>query len=353
MSGPVSACLPWWLRWAQARTPHSAALQLHLGNLYVLPTRAGWLLALVLLVLLVASINFQLNLGYVLTFWLLGCCATSLWWGHRQLQGVRVQLGALAPVFAGQAAAITLQLHSPPGRPCHALSVRLRTTAGPRSLDCGWSHVDLDADTPATVTLTMAATQRGWQPLPVVELESRYPLGVFRLWSRWQPSHALLVYPHLEVPCPPLPSHADAQASAPPLSHAHPGSTQRDDVRPYQRGDALRDVVWKKAAHTLASGRGDLVVRSGHAAPSQQLWLTVASTGVAGLEAQLSRLTAWVLRLHAQHASWGLRLPSGVQVPLGCGEPHVQACLQALALENRPTGPAPGTQHWPSQQAQA
>ncbi len=37
-------------------------------NVYILPTGPGWMLALTLLVLLIASINFQLNLGYLLTF---------------------------------------------------------------------------------------------------------------------------------------------------------------------------------------------------------------------------------------------------------------------------------------------
>ena len=41
-------------------------------NIYVLPSAAGCMLAATLLVLLVASINFQLNLGYLLTFLLAG-----------------------------------------------------------------------------------------------------------------------------------------------------------------------------------------------------------------------------------------------------------------------------------------
>ncbi|MBP8225485.1 MAG: DUF58 domain-containing protein, partial [Acidovorax sp.] len=55
-------------RWWQARLPLSDTLALTQRNVYILPTGAGWMLALTLVVLLIASINFQLNLGYLLTF---------------------------------------------------------------------------------------------------------------------------------------------------------------------------------------------------------------------------------------------------------------------------------------------
>ena len=56
--------LPWWAgrarlrarlrRWWLARLPLSDQLQLTQRNVYILPTRAGWMLAATLLVLLIA-----------------------------------------------------------------------------------------------------------------------------------------------------------------------------------------------------------------------------------------------------------------------------------------------------------
>ena len=59
-----------WLTRRACRAPTRQLLTQR--NVYILPTRAGWMFALTLLVLLVASINYQLNLGYVLTFLLAG-----------------------------------------------------------------------------------------------------------------------------------------------------------------------------------------------------------------------------------------------------------------------------------------
>ena len=65
---PLARLRAWWL----ARLPAAAEHALTHRNLYVLPTRPGWMLGLTLLLLLVGSINYQLNLGYLLTFLLAG-----------------------------------------------------------------------------------------------------------------------------------------------------------------------------------------------------------------------------------------------------------------------------------------
>ena len=55
-------------RWLQQRLPRTDTLLLTQGNVYILPTRAGLMFGLTLLVLLIASINYQLNLGYAVSY---------------------------------------------------------------------------------------------------------------------------------------------------------------------------------------------------------------------------------------------------------------------------------------------
>ena len=59
-------------RWWQARHPRTDSWTLTQRNIYIVPTGAGFVFALVLAVMLLAAINYQLNLGYVLTFLLAG-----------------------------------------------------------------------------------------------------------------------------------------------------------------------------------------------------------------------------------------------------------------------------------------
>jgi uncharacterized protein (DUF58 family) len=64
-----------------------------------------------------------------------------------------------------------------------------------------------------------------------------------------------------------------------------------------------------------------------------ELWLDMAHTGLgAGAREQaLSRLCAWVQIADHRNVRYGLRL-SNKEIPLGSGEAHKKACLQALAL---------------------
>ena len=74
----------------ESRTLRTDNLQPTQRNIYILPTRPGWMLAITLLVMLVGSINYQLNLGYMLTFLIAGAavvasmCATAAARAHAQ-----------------------------------------------------------------------------------------------------------------------------------------------------------------------------------------------------------------------------------------------------------------------------
>lgn len=320
------------LRWSARRHPASASQTLGHRNIYVLPSAAGWMLGVTLLVLLVASINFQLNLGYALTFLLTGSALASLWMGHRNLRGLQLRLGTLNPVFQGERASVPIVLqHRSAQRDGHGLSVALRRSQGALA----WSHIDVAARQVQTVTLSSVPHQRGWHRVPRVVLESRFPLGIFRLWSYWQPEGLVLVYPTPETPQPPLLYiDEDAPGRAQPQSA---GVTEQDGVRSYQRGDALRSIVWKKTATALATGSGDLVVRSGSTPQTQSLWLDARATALAGPEAQIARLTAWVLHAHSQQWCWGLHLPSGLRIAPASGAQHLHACLAALAVDGKPS----------------
>jgi uncharacterized protein (DUF58 family) len=104
-------------------------------------------------------------------------------------------------------------------------------------------------------------------------------------------------------------------------------------VRGYRRGDALKLVVWKKAAQAQASG-GDLVIRDTASTASQELQMEWQHTGISGTEERLSRLTAWVLAFEATPNTttrYGLTAP-GIHMPPDSGPTHRDACLRALAL---------------------
>ncbi|OYV40442.1 MAG: hypothetical protein B7Z83_01220, partial [Thiomonas sp. 20-64-5] len=88
--GPGGAWARRFDAWAAARHPAGGSTRLTHRNVYILPTRTGWFFALLLMVLLVLSINYQLNLGYLLTFLLAGSAMMAMHVTHNNLRGLRL-----------------------------------------------------------------------------------------------------------------------------------------------------------------------------------------------------------------------------------------------------------------------
>jgi uncharacterized protein (DUF58 family) len=316
-----------WLRarfkaWVHARQPRSDTLLLTQRNVYILPTRAGWAFAITLVVLLIASINYQLNLGYVLTFLLAGSGVVSMHLTHATLRGLTLRLKPVAPVFAGEPAVLDVVLTSPGAA---RFGIGLKVWGAPAST-LTWINVPALGQAHAQVSFVPAA--RGHVDAPTLGAETRFPLGLFRTWTVWRPAARLLVYPQPERPAAPLPG-ARAMPGGPTQSRSADGG-EVEGVRAYRRGDPLKLIAWKKAAKAQDTG-GDLVSRDTSASAHQELWLDWQDCGALAPEERLSRLTAWTLAAHRAGANYGLRLP-GFEVARLDGDAQRRQCLEALAL---------------------
>jgi len=319
---PVGAARAHFRRWFQSRLPRSDTTTLTQRNVYILPTRAGLMFGLTLLVLLLASINYQLNLGYVLTFLLAGSGVVSMHLTHGTLRGLTLRLKPPAPVFAGEAAALEAVLTSPRGAR-YGIGLKVLDAA---DTTLGW--VDVPAGGQAVAHLSFVPLQRGRHALPALSAETRFPLGLFRAWTVWRPASELLVYPAPERPAAPMPP-ASAVSGGPASARRSEGG-EVEGVRGYRRGDPLKQVAWKKAASSLEVG-GDLVSRDTSSSATQQLWLDWQACGALPPEQRLSRLAAWTLAAQRLGLDHGLRLP-GVQIDPAGGDAQRRRCLEALAL---------------------
>jgi len=312
--------------WWHNRLPRTDTLTLTQRNVYILPSRPGWMLAFTLVLLLVASINYQLNLGYLLTFLLAGCALVGMHVCHGNLRGLTLHLSAPAPVHVGQAVSLDIRLVSERRNIRYGIGLGV-VDQDTRTTPLGWT--DVPAQGSAQVRVAWPALQRGLHRLPPLMATTLYPLGTFRVWTVWRPASQVLIYPAVENHAPPLP------AGEPQAGHQGSSRVQStgefDGVRAYRRGDPIRAVVWKKAAQAFAAGRSDLVSRDALSAQRQQLWLDHAHCGLADPEARLSRLTAWVIMADQLELDYGLRLP-GRDIQPDQGTSHRSRCLEALAL---------------------
>lgn len=288
-------------------------------RVFILPTRSGLVFSVMLFLLLLASINYQLSLGFALTFLLAASAIVGILHTFRNLAHVRIQPGKAEPVFAGDWARFQLDLSNTHGYDRYAITLHAigqETSA----------QIDITANNRVTLELSLPTTQRGWLALPRVELSTVFPLGLWRAWAYWYPAMCCLVYPAPEAELQPLPALRGGQSEGnSPLA----GQEDCSGVRPFVAGDPLRHMAWKAIAR-----QADDTLLTKHFEGRGQIslwldWFTLPSQ--LNTEQRLSRLTRWILEAEQTNAQYGLRLP-GTEIAPGCGDAHRAACLRALAL---------------------
>ena len=321
-------------RWFESRLPPADSVTLTQRTVYILPTGPGLMLLLTLLVLLVASINYQLNLGYLLTFLLAGTALAGMHVCHGTLRGLAMNLIAPPAHYAGENTAFDIKLTNHRRSVRHGIGLSLldpQAADGQIGADRHWAWTDVAAQGSSTVQVAFTPLRRGLHRLPALTAETRFPLGTFRVWTVWRPAAQVMVYPAPEANPPPLPPGEARPQGADDAARAQ-GSGEFDGVRGYRRGDPLKNVLWKKAAKA-GEQRGEsdgLVVRDTQQEQRNELWLALHQAGPPDLERQLSRLCAWVLQADRLGMRYGLRL-GAVEVEPGSGEAHKRQCLEALA----------------------
>lgn len=303
--------------WWQSRLPLADRTTLTQRNVYILPTRPGLMLGATLLILLVASINYQLNLGYLLTFLLAGSAVVGMHVCHGTLRGITMNLMPPDAQFAGNPATFGVKLASE--RPTTRFGIGLSVLGSDH-----WVWTDIPAGGISTVHVAFRPEKRGLHRVPTLTAETRFPLGTFRVWTIWRPAAEVLVYPAPEAHPPPLPPGEPRPGDA--AATRVQSSGEFEGVRAYQRGDPLKLVVWKKVAKA-----DELVSRDTQQAQRHELWLDLSAAGRGDTEQRLSRLCAWVLVADKLSVDYGLRLGTREVAP-SRGEAHKKRCLQALAL---------------------
>lgn len=289
---------------------------LHRRSLYMLPTRHGWIFVAVLVVLLLAAINYSNSLAYGLAFLLASIAIVSMLTTDRNLLQLRVRAGAAAPIFAGESATFRVHLMNEAARPRYGIAVMQDNQEVARA--------DIAPRTSSAVELRVLAERRGWIKLPPFYLTTRFPLGILYSWSRRVAlGERCLVYPR---PAPAWPWRTQAGAGTTARARAAQGGDDFAGVRDYRPGDSLRQIDWKSAAR----GRG-LLIKEFAAGVNETIWLDIANMPGADIETRLSLLCRAILDAEQSALHYGLRLGPTLFAP-DRGDAHQTRCLRALAL---------------------
>ena len=169
----------WLSRWRQRiwrlAPADRGTIVLRHQRIYILPTRRGLALIATLAIMLIASMNYALALGFALTFVISGLVASALLQTFRNLTGIAASPLAAGEGFVGTELGFTLSLANA-GAARQGIVV---TTGGERLVT-----IDLPAGATRPVHLSVIGRKRGRQPLGRVTIWSDLPLGLWRGWAQ-------------------------------------------------------------------------------------------------------------------------------------------------------------------------
>jgi len=303
-------------RWARSRQGIDPRVtKLRPGRVYILPTGVGIVFALMTFAMLLGSMNYNNNLSFVLTFFLIGLGFVAMHQCQRNLVGLELSFAGTEPVFAGQAAQFRIAVTNRSKN--RRQRIRLYTDDARSDVD------DLQPGESRIFVLPVKTARRGWITLERFGIRTMFPFELFRSWAWLHMEPRGVVYPQ------PVERAPEPPASQSALGHRQHDARGEEDfagLRKFNTGDSPRNVAWKAYART-----GQLLSKQFSGADMSSQWFDFNEIASSEIEERLSILTRWIVEADRTREDYGMRLPGHSFAPAH-GEAHRRRCLEALAL---------------------
>jgi uncharacterized protein (DUF58 family) len=268
-----------------------------------------------------AAVNTGNNLLYLLVSALLGFMAVSGFLGRWNLSRLTLRCVPPEEVYDGVPTLLGIELGNRRRYlPVCLMEVRL---AGASLL---FPLVEAGAAQRKSLPATLHG--RGWQPLPAIEVRSRFPINFFIRRMTLPAPEPILVFP---TPRPAaegaVPDPAARRGGTPSRLRGMEGEVSR--IGEYRGGEPLKLIHWK-----LSARHDQLKVKELSATTRAPVVLDLATLPGKGVEERL-RSACWLVgRLLRAGRPVGLRAGTSEIAP-ACSRAHKLRLLQVLALYGR------------------
>lgn len=295
------------------REAEALPITIHRRRIYVLPSRFGLFFSGLLLAMAAGALNYNNNPALMLVFLIGSSVHTALLRGWLGLSGLRLVEVSAPPVHAGERTELRLRFEGEGRRARRGLCIER----------AGRTRVfEVLPEQYASPALPLLTERRGLHPVGRIKLSTRWPLGLFVVWSWLNPQAQVLVYPQLEPQAPPLPGDgalAGQRRQRSPSEEVH-------GLREHRQGDPLRLMAWKRSAQL-----GRLIVREFESPAGVEVRLDYGQLRHLPAELRIQRLARWLVEAERRGLRSELLLP-GERIGPARGEAHLHAGLRALAL---------------------
>ena len=304
--------------WLVKRIPSENTITLSQRKLFIFPTRQGFSFAFIILLLLIAAINYQNNLIYALTFFLGSLFHTAILYtfynlSRLQIRGLRAEANVVGKqlTFEVELTAAQKKSHANILLFFHADGQMQHETVVPLLNQI------------QTVKVYCQAHHRGLLKAPRLCIQSTFPMGLIRCWTWLDLSMEVWVYPE------PLQSSMFYNSSDADSKDGRALVRQLGDefngLKNYHIGESLQQAYWPSVAKGYPLQLKDFQ----HAAAKDHC-LNFNDYFTGDVEQTLSKLCFWAKELDRRGEPFSLKLPNNF-VAMNTGKQHLHKVLQSLA----------------------
>jgi uncharacterized protein (DUF58 family) len=285
------------------------------SRLQIRPTRYGMMFILLLLGMFVGSLNYNNNLGFLLTFLLGSMAFVSIAHAYKNIAGITIVSAGAKSVFAGEQAVFEFIVAN---SGAHRYGIGFGFHKARPAL------VDLTDGPRCRARVDIRASSRGiLRPGPLL-IYTDYPCGFFRVQSKLHPHLECIVYPRPAIG--PVKGAAEKSNANREGCFSGPGNDDFQGLKGYLPGDPLQRISWR------ASSRGQgLFTKDFTGQYGSSFFLDWHALKSRDPEHKLSLLCHAVLKAHRLNVAYGLKLPGQTIAPQA-GQTHKNRCLKTLAL---------------------
>ena len=307
-------------RWLKRRIPAASQHKLSNRNIFIMPTRFGYLYLFFVVLLFLLATNYQNNVIMLLSYLLASLFITAMMHSFYNFSGIVLSSGNTASGYAKQNISFPINIVVPNER------LDLSFCFDDQQV----THLPKSVKGEQTVYVSCHYQNRGVYLPGRLKVWSEYSLGLFITWTRIDFDHQCTVYPESIT----LRNNKNSFTGfsknnallETSLLEYKPGTDDFFELKTHILGEPISRIAWKQ----FARGQG-LLTKHYLKQEGSIRWLKLMDMPNHGIEKQLQYLCFLVNEYNYIGQIFGLDL-GREEIPPSQGEYHNKQCLMALAV---------------------